>query len=177
VKTPKFPPQINRLLLLIFAIVTSFLVARTLLTPASFGEYGFYRGNALIELAGLEPTFAGKVACGKRFPEALATLEKGPHKTLSCEGCHGPMDLKALAGKDAKPPKPPEGVCLRCHEANPSRPESFPQIDPGDHYEGKCLECHLPHEPDEVPPDPADAPEEPAPAAAPSTQPAESPQP
>ncbi|MCF7733019.1 MAG: DUF1146 domain-containing protein [Akkermansiaceae bacterium] len=176
-KIPKFPPQINRLLLLIFAIVISYLVARTILTPASFREHGFYRGDALIERADLDTTLAGKVACGERFPEALAALEKGGHKTLSCEGCHGPMNLKALAAQDAKPPKPPEGFCLRCHEANATRPEAFKQIVVKDHYEGKCLECHLPHEPAEMPPDPDDPPAAPAPDATPDTQPTEAPQP
>jgi hypothetical protein len=174
------PPQINRLLLLIFAIVVSFLVARTILTPASFREHGFYRGDALIECADLDTTLAGKVACGKRFPEALAALEKGSHKTLSCEGCHGPMDLATLAGQDAKPAKPPAGWCLRCHEAGVARPAAFKQIVVKDHYEGQCLECHLPHDPAEAPADPDAPPAEPSPDASapnPDTQPTEVPQP
>lgn len=149
------PPQITRLLLLIFAIVISYLVARTLLTPASFRQHGFYRGDAVIERAALETTFAGKIACGKRYTEVIATLTKGSHHTLSCEGCHGPMSPEQLADPKAKPTKPPEAICLRCHEANPSRPVSFKQIVVKDHYEGKCLECHLPHQPTEAPAEPA----------------------
>jgi hypothetical protein len=145
------PPQINRLLLLIFAIVISFLVARTLLTPASFREHGFYRGDALVERAALTPIFAGKTACGKRYAEVFATLEKGGHKTLSCEACHGPMSPEQLANPEAKPAKPAAGLCLRCHEANPTRPATFKQILVKDHFEGECIECHLPHEPNEAP--------------------------
>jgi nitrate/TMAO reductase-like tetraheme cytochrome c subunit len=43
-------------------------------------------------------------------------------------------------------------VCLRCHEANPSRPKWHKQIVSKDHYTGsKCTECHVPHSPLEVP--------------------------
>lgn len=147
------PPQINRLLLLIFAIVISYLVARTLLTPGSFREpgFGFYRADALLERASLTTTYAGKIACGKRYTEVFAILEKGGHKTLSCEGCHGPMSPEQLANPEAKPAKPVAGICLRCHEANPSRPVAFKQIIVKDHFEGACLECHLPHQPNEAP--------------------------
>ena len=145
------PPQIFRLVLLIFAIVVSYLVARTLLTPSSFRESGFYRGAALVELAEHTPVFAGKKACGVRHPEFLATLTKGGHKTLSCEGCHGVVDQDQLDNPDSKMLKPTDQICLRCHEANPSRPAWFRQIDVKDHYSDKCLECHLPHEPNEAP--------------------------
>jgi hypothetical protein len=43
----KMPPQIVRLVLLTFAIVGSYLVARSFLTPRSFGELGWYRAEAL----------------------------------------------------------------------------------------------------------------------------------
>lgn len=145
------PPQIHRVVLLVFVIVVSYLAARTLLTPATFREFGFYRGDALWERAAAAPVFAGRIACGKRYPEVLATLENGGHKTLSCEACHGPMSVQQLADPEGLPAKPAEGVCLRCHEANPSRPAVFKQIAVDDHYEGECLECHLPHQPEEAP--------------------------
>ena len=47
---PKLPPQIVRLVLLTVGIVGSYLVARYFLTPSSFGQYGFYRGQALEEV-------------------------------------------------------------------------------------------------------------------------------
>lgn len=145
------PPQINRVVLLVFVIVVSYLAARTLLTPASFREHGFYRGDALRERAAAVPTFSGRIACGKRYPKILATLENGGHKTLSCEACHGLMSAQQLADPEGRPAKLAVGFCLRCHEANPTRPEAFKQIAVKDHYEGECLECHLPHQPDEAP--------------------------
>ena len=147
----RLPPQVFRLVLLTFAIVVSFLVARTLLTPASFREYGFYRGAALAEHINMhEPVFAGKVACGERHPEILKTLTKGGHKSLSCEACHGVVSQEHLKDPNSKMVKPTNKVCVRCHEASPSRPAAFKQIVLKDHYEENCLECHLPHEPNEV---------------------------
>jgi hypothetical protein len=59
----KLPPQILRLVLLTLAIVGSYLIARAFLTPASFGEFGWYRGEALVELRSRPPVYAGKQAC------------------------------------------------------------------------------------------------------------------
>ena len=150
-KFPSFPPQINRIVVLVFVIVVSYLVARTLLTPDSFREFAFYRGAALVERAALIPVYAGKPACGVRHPDKLKELAGGSHKTLSCEACHGPMSQEHLNHPDSKLEKPTVKVCLRCHEANPSRPATFKQIDPADHFEGVCTECHLPHQPNEAP--------------------------
>lgn len=145
------PPQIFRLVLLIFAIVVSYLVARTLLTPSSFGEHGFYRGAALVELVDQPPVFAGKQACGARHEKILQTLSKGGHKMLSCEGCHGAVSREMLEDATGNMTKPTQKICLRCHEANPSRPAWFRQINPKDHYAEECLDCHLPHEPNQSP--------------------------
>jgi len=148
----KMPPQINRLVLLIFAIVVSYLVARTLLTPTSFGDSGPYRGAAIAELSKKDtPVHAGKEACGKRYPDVLKTLAKGGHKSLSCEACHNVVSPEQLKDPNSKMQKPTEKICLRCHEFNPSRPEGFKQIVLKDHYSETCFECHLPHQPNEVP--------------------------
>lgn len=150
----KLPPQIVRLVLLTIAIVSSYLVARHLLTPPSFGQYGWYRGDALMEQASLPRSYAGRVACDECHSDEVAKLAKYPHKTLSCEVCHGPGQ-----GHVEKPDDPaytPEKLgfshCVRCHEANPSRPKWHKQIVTREHYAGqKCTECHLPHAPSEMP--------------------------
>ncbi len=85
----KMPPQILRLVLLTLGIVGSYLVARAFLTPASFEQYGWYRGAALQEIAARTPVFAGKQACAECHADILKAMDSGPHKTLSCEACHG----------------------------------------------------------------------------------------
>jgi hypothetical protein len=145
------PPQVLRICLLAIGIVSSYLVARYFLTPASFRQYGWYRGEALVELRQRDPVFAGKKACEECHGDEMAKLTKGSHKTLSCEACHGPGQAHA-DNPDVKVDKSNIGACLRCHEANPSRPKWHKQIVSKAHYTGsKCTECHVPHSPADVP--------------------------
>jgi len=145
------PPQAVRLILLTVGIVGSYLVARALLTPSSFGAYGWYRGDALQELASLPMTYAGNDACAECHSETLKTLAAADHKGLACEGCHGPGQAHA-DNPDVKMGILHYSHCVRCHEASPSRPKWHKQIDPKTHFTGeKCTECHVPHQPKEVP--------------------------
>jgi hypothetical protein len=144
------------LLLLTIGIVGSYLVARHFLTPPSFGEFGWYRGDALAEIASANPVYAGIQACQKCHSAQHAKLLQHGHKGLSCEGCHGPgqahadnPQVKML--REDRLPALRYGLCVRCHQANPSRPRGFKQIDGNNHYPGsKCTECHEPHLPLEV---------------------------
>lgn len=147
----KIPPQIVRIVLLAIAIVGSYLVARYFLTPSSFKQYGFYRGDALVELASRPTSYAGKKACDECHSDQFQKLIKHEHKTLSCEVCHGPGQAHA-DNPDVKLEILSYSHCVRCHEANPSRPKWHKQINSKDHYTGsKCTECHVPHSPLEVP--------------------------
>lgn len=148
------PPQIVRLVLLTIGIVGSYMVARYFLTPESFGQYGWYRGDALIEQSSLPRSYGGRNACNECHSEKLAQLAKYPHKTLSCEVCHGPCQphIDNPDEKNHQPEKPGFSHCVRCHETNPSRPKWLKQVSIRDHYAGqKCTECHIPHAPTEVP--------------------------
>ncbi|NOS69140.1 MAG: hypothetical protein HOP33_04340 [Verrucomicrobia bacterium] len=150
----KMPPQIFRLVLLTIGIVVSYFIARQLLTPASFRDYGFYRGAALEEVASRTPVFAGRKSCLECHEIIQTQLFKGEHKTIGCESCHGPSSAH-VADPDSdgkKPDKRNTLACSRCHEANPSRPVTQKQINIKNHYAGqKCTECHVPHQPNEVP--------------------------
>ena len=148
----RMPPQVFRLFLLVVGIVVIYSTARYFLTPPSFGEYGWYRGAALTELQAREPVFAGRKACDECHSDHYQKVLKGQHKTLSCEGCHGPGQDHADNPRKDNIDKSSFGVCLRCHEANPSRPKWHKQIVSKNHYTGsKCTECHVPHSPSEVP--------------------------
>jgi hypothetical protein len=147
----KIPPQILRILLLALGIVSSYGMARYFLTPPSFGQYGFYRGAALEEATALPITFAGRQACADCHPEAVEKLLAFEHKSLSCEGCHGPGKAHS-ENLDVPMQKLHYSHCVRCHEANPSRPKTHKQVVTKDHYTGSmCTECHAPHAPSEVP--------------------------
>jgi len=147
----KPPPQVLRLLLLTAVIVFGYFTARALLTPPSFGQHGFYRGAALEELASREPVYAGAKACAECHEEVVVALAAGKHRTLSCEGCHGASQAHA-DNPDLTPQILNYSHCVRCHEANPSRPPWHKQVASREHYAGsRCTECHVPHQPEEVP--------------------------
>jgi hypothetical protein len=150
--TGRLPPQISRLILLTVAIVASYFAARHFLVPVSFGQYGWYRGNALKEIAALPIAFAGRAACAECHTETAEQLAKSSHRTVACESCH---DANAVHAEDPTVTPPPikdVRFCLRCHAANPSRPAKFPQVEAADHYPDQgCLDCHRPHAPTEAP--------------------------
>ena len=148
----RMPPQILRLVLLTVGIVTSYLIARFFLTPASFGELGWFRANALMEIASAKPVYAGKKACDECHSEEYQKLSQAEHKSLSCEACHGPGAEHADNPDLHKMTILTFSHCVRCHEADPSRPKWHKQINPKTHYPGQvCTECHVPHQPNEVP--------------------------
>lgn len=148
---PNLPPQILRLVLLTLVIVATYVVARRLLTPPTFGQYGHYRAAALEENAGREPKFAGAKACGECHSDTEAALALDKHRTISCESCHGAARQHAR-NPDIVPAKFPDGFCLRCHLADAARPAHQRQIVPQDHHhEDRCTECHFPHQPNKSP--------------------------
>ena len=142
----QMPPQILRLVLLTLAIVGSYMVARVFLTPATFGQYGWYRGAAREELAARTPVYAGKKACDECHSDILHKLAGDAHKTLSCEACHG-VSREHIVNPNIPPDKTTGSYCIRCHEANPSRPAWLKQIVIKDHYGAECASCHPPHQP------------------------------
>jgi hypothetical protein len=147
----KMPPQVLRIVLLAVGIVVIYSVARYFLTPPSFGRYGWFRGEALAEIAARPMVYGGKKACEECHSDEVQKLSKHEHKDLSCEGCHGPGQAHA-DNPDVKMEKLGYGICVRCHEANPSRPKWHKQIVSKTHYTGsKCIECHVPHSPGETP--------------------------
>ena len=148
----KMPPQVIRIILLAVGIVVFYSVARYVLTPPSFRKYGWYRGAALMELATRDQVYAGKKACEECHSEEYQKLLKHEHKGLACESCHGPGEAHAEDPRKENIDRSSFAACVRCHEANPSRPKWHKQIVSKTHYTGtKCTECHVPHSPSEVP--------------------------
>ena len=80
-------------------------------------------------------------------------LSDGPNGLeAGCESCHGPGEQHAGDPRKDNIDRSTYAACIRCHEANPSRPKWHKQVVSKDHYTGsKCTECHVPHSPSEVP--------------------------
>lgn len=97
------PKHIFRLLVLVavFAIVA--FAAKKFLAPASFYQYGHYRGNAVAEIASKIPKLQGSASCESCHKEAYAEWTAGIHRKATknnviqglvvkngpnCEVCH-----------------------------------------------------------------------------------------
>ena len=144
------PSQIKRLLLLFAIFIGLFLIIRQLLIPATFGEYGYYRGASLGENAGKIPHYAGHTTCGKCHADIVQAKGTDLHADLACEICHGPCAKHVLNPHAFKVEKPSgRDFCAVCHSYNPAKDKNvINQIDPKVHNIGKqCIECHNPHKP------------------------------
>lgn len=135
--------------------ISIFVIARVQFVPKSFGQYGYYRGDALHEISSREPKFAGHGACEDCHADVLAVKKTGKHAGVNCEACHGPLAKHAADPASVVPQLPDTGVlCARCHEANLAKPASFPQVATKDHMgDVKCNTCHQPHSPLLAPPE------------------------
>jgi uncharacterized CHY-type Zn-finger protein len=138
-----------RMAFLFLAGLLMFLVLRTVLVPRSFGQYGHYRGDAIGEIRKKPINYAGHQACEACHTDVFDLKDKGKHTHVACESCHGPLARHADDPTSVQPQKLDTAVlCVRCHEANSSKPKTFPQVVSVDHSAGlACNECHKPHSP------------------------------
>jgi hypothetical protein len=126
-----------------------FILLRGAVVPKSFGKYGHYRADALEEIR-LQPLrHAGHELCAGCHTDQAAVKEKGKHRGVTCEACHGPA---AAHGGDPGSGKPviaaPDALCARCHEKHPAKPQWFKQVAVKEHYAGAaCISCHQSHSP------------------------------
>lgn len=154
-----------RIVIILICVVLFGLLLQRFLRPISFGEIGPYRANSLVEIANQESVHQEKEGCRECHDKICNTHQKDIHFSVQCEVCHGPGDVhvkyhhgevKSISKEDAQMPKKYtlEG-CLFCHRKLYSRPRTFAQIDPVEHYQFlgitsadvRCTECHSPHEP------------------------------
>jgi hypothetical protein len=144
------PPQIPRLVLAFAIVITLFIVLRHFLVPATFGEYGHYRGAALDDAALPAIQYAGQQACFECHQDIEDVKSQDVHKTIHCETCHGPGQ-KHVASTEAADIVKPSGreFCGKCHSLNAARRSYVVfQVDLKKHNIGKnCIECHNPHQP------------------------------
>ena len=143
------PVQLKRLLILGVVLFSVFLLFKYLLTPASFGQYGHYRGLALEENAALTAKYTGSEACYDCHDSIVAVKNEGLHSSIACESCHGP-GFKHIEDPENEKMDQPDSreFCAHCHAFNKARPEkAITQQDIREHNpDEKCIECHNPHQ-------------------------------
>jgi hypothetical protein len=146
----------SRILLIYFAGLLIFFAARTVFVPPTFGEYGWYRGESVSEIASLTTKIGEVYRCFDCHVDEYAEWSVGEHRNVSCESCHGLLkdhtqSPEMFEGYDEYlSPRAYDSVvefCLSCHEKSVAKPASFPQIIV-DHTKGwNCVRCHNPHNP------------------------------
>ena len=87
----RLPQQVPRLAIVFAVAIVALVVARALLVPATFGDYGHYRAAAVDSIAVRAVRFAGRQECEECHDDIAAERVEGHHRTLSCEVCHGPQ--------------------------------------------------------------------------------------
>jgi hypothetical protein len=152
-----------RIFLLVFIIITAFMIGRLLFVPQTFGIFGHYRAANVAEQKAFPVKYQGPESCEPCHADELALWKKSGHKTIICEDCHAPYvshvknddkcaDMEINRSFD---------FCMRCHQKLPARPGSFPQINALEHVsqykmelkDTVCLACHGPHDPTPKDPD------------------------
>ena len=154
-RIPRDAEHLFRLAALFAAGVVIFLVMRSIMVPAGFGELGHFRPGAIATNQQKPLRFAGRAACAECHSEIATALAAAKHARIGCEACHGPLAAHAAdpdAALDSRNPKPAplDGLtlCSRCHAADPARPQGHPQVEVAAHSEGeRCTECHAAHDP------------------------------
>ena len=147
--------HVFRVALVLVVALVAVLIARGFLVPKSYGMYGPYRGDNVVEQMALRvPAHRGPAACGECHEDEFKKRAAGSHKTVSCEICHGPfaMHVKDDGSVEAPAIDRSYTLCARCHRKIEGRPANFPQVVLDQHVngpvEGKvCLGCHDPHSP------------------------------
>jgi hypothetical protein len=147
--------QIVRIALVLAVVLGAILVLRFVVIPGSTFSTREHRASTIRRVVALPAGFAGQAACADCHSDEAETKNKGFHKGLACETCHGPSAKHAAADDPGtvKPFAPRDRkFCPTCHAYDAARPTGFPQINPESHNPLKpCITCHKPHDP--VPPE------------------------
>ena len=148
------PKHIVRLFVLLGAVLVLAYAAKVWLTDPSYYRFGYYRADAVPELAEGTPRYLGSASCLECHEERSGVWPASAHKSVQCEVCHGTTE-ECPVKEGSRIPADTIRLCLTCHEKMPARPKSHPQIVLGEHPfdDGEtmpCLECHDPHAPGPV---------------------------
>ena len=109
-----------------------------------------YRPAALEANRAVAAKFAGRASCEACHTEIVEARKDSKHCGVGCEACHGPLARHASGDDQAPKPVKPDAarLCLTCHRADASKPRTFKQIVPANHYPGEvCTSCHNAHKP------------------------------
>ncbi|MEI6126840.1 MAG: cytochrome c3 family protein [Pseudomonadota bacterium] len=157
--------HIIRFAVLLMLVGVGFFAVRSLIVPDSFGiyggyTYGYHRGDSDAEQAALPVVYQGSDKCLKCHEKQVGIWEKGRHKGVPCENCHGSWQAhndNTTTTKNKMERDKSIEACLLCHGKLDARPQGFAQVagikehlaDKGQEFEQGmlCADCHDAHDP------------------------------
>lgn len=149
--------HIFRIFILAILVFLFFLIVRGFYIPESWGIFGHYRADSLIDKVNQKSIHGDKNSCLQCHEEIARKLSGGKHSSLPCEGCHEPFSTHVENEKKAKDMAIHRDAerCLMCHRKLDPRPQGFPQIEVEIHLRDRgiefspevCLGCHDSHSP------------------------------
>lgn len=151
--------HVFRAAILLLAVLIAMVLGRSLFVPDSWGEYGWYRGDAVAEHRNKPIRHGGNDTCAMCHDVEFADHSAGAHVSVQCELCHGPVALHVNLDDGEMlaemPVRRSRELCELCHLRLAARPADFPQIEVREHVAENggeltadaCFQCHDPHSP------------------------------
>lgn len=139
--------------ILLLAVIIGIVLGRHFMVPESFGEMGYYRGDALYEFMDQAPQHGTPDACAECHDDVADAKAAGGHARVQCEVCHAPLSTHVQDGDKVADMAIDRSyrLCAYCHQKLVARPALLPQIDLHEHLElslseaipeEACLDCH-----------------------------------
>ncbi len=124
---------------------------RVIPSPAFLADYGFHPQNIeanVEEWVSLPTRYVSSSICVNCHQDKYGLWEKGDHKTVSCENCHGPARAHLETQEPPTVSHNTRELCGLCHARLISRPSDFPQVNMEEMGgQAECITCHDPHDP------------------------------
>ena len=149
----KHTKHLWRAAILLVLALSVIVVGRHFVVPASFGEMGYFRGDALYEFMDKAPEHHGTAFCADCHDDVADEKAGGAHASVECEVCHDTAtthvrddDKFADMAVDRS-----WRLCAHCHRHLVARPGGMPQVNLAEHLElapgeaipeEACLDCH-----------------------------------
>lgn len=149
-KIPRTRQAVFRIGLTLITVIALFAFARQMAIPATFGEYGRYRGDSIAENVNHEVNFASSGAiCAGCHKDAFQVVSSANHGKMDCQTCHGPAAKHTENPGSGQPRiEKATALCLSCHSETQGRAGQLATIKPQSHNTGlDCTQCHVPHSP------------------------------
>ena len=143
---------------LYLALALAAVAAAGALLLRNFWVLGYFPSSGRIAPSPAATASRGGGDCSGCHDDIGDLHDRGPHSSIFCQDCHGPVAGHAEGGEHVGE-MPKSGniarLCSLCHREMNARSESAPKLDLESHVvetgalfsDRICLDCHMPHDP------------------------------